>query len=267
MTTSSNSEPNLIRYSGIRLAPERKAVALQGMAERIMTIGMPIVQGIFEEPWVLDDSLKADAPVDILKGMLDNGEFLLCYTPDNEELVMLLAFHSIYVNRFAHLLAYVLPNFRGQAIVQECGGQALEYAFKPAPDGLGLLKVKAEIAQYNKPSIAAAEKLGFRGTSLLQYEGLFRGQVCHMILAEIFNPNVFVDGEKLNGRTVESPEFSPVGVCEPVEPGDGVRPELLGDPAISSAPSVYTGDDPATIGADDAPQPNRRPNGRKRSRG
>lgn len=65
------------------------------------------------------------------------------------------------------------PDGRGHGFVTEAAAAVLEWAFAPAPDGLGLVRVQWRAIATNTPSAAIARRLGLR------YEGLLRSGVFH----------------------------------------------------------------------------------------
>lgn len=65
------------------------------------------------------------------------------------------------------------PDARGQGLVTEAADRVLQWAFAPAPQGLGLVRVQWRAKAENAGSIAVARRLGMR------YEGRRRSAVLH----------------------------------------------------------------------------------------
>ncbi|AOX66573.1 hypothetical protein BJK06_13165 [Curtobacterium sp. BH-2-1-1] len=63
------------------------------------------------------------------------------------------------------------PDARGHGFVTEAADRVLQWAFAPAPDGLGLARVQWRAMAENRASIAVAQRLGMR------YEGRQRSAV------------------------------------------------------------------------------------------
>lgn len=65
------------------------------------------------------------------------------------------------------------PDARGQGLVTEAADRVLRWAFAPAPQGLGLVRVQWRAMAENTGSIAVARRLGMR------FEGRRRSAVLH----------------------------------------------------------------------------------------
>ncbi|MFJ3033245.1 GNAT family N-acetyltransferase [Curtobacterium pusillum] len=78
-----------------------------------------------------------------------------------------------FVDGAAEIGYAVHPDGRGHGFVTEAAAVVLEWAFAPAPDGLGLVRVQWRAIATNTPSAAIAQRLGLR------YEGLLRSGVFH----------------------------------------------------------------------------------------
>lgn len=78
-----------------------------------------------------------------------------------------------FVDGAAEIGYAVHPDGRGHGFVTEAAAAVLEWAFAPAPDGLGLVRVQWRAIATNTPSAAIARRLGLR------YEGLLRSGVFH----------------------------------------------------------------------------------------
>lgn len=65
------------------------------------------------------------------------------------------------------------PDGRGHGYVTEAAAAVLDWAFAPAPEGLGFVRVQWRAIATNTPSAAIAQRLGLR------YEGLLRSGVHH----------------------------------------------------------------------------------------
>jgi [ribosomal protein S5]-alanine N-acetyltransferase len=78
----------------------------------------------------------------------------------------------------------------GQGLCTEAMRAMLDMAFAPAPDGLGLHRVQANVIPGNGPSLRVAEKLGLRREGLalryLQIDGRWQDHVMFAIVADEF---------------------------------------------------------------------------------
>lgn len=81
----------------------------------------------------------------------------------------------------------------GRGLATEGVTALLDLAFAPAPSGLGLHRVQANIAPANTASLRVAEKCGFRreglARSMLKIDGAWSDQWMHAKLAEEHRPS------------------------------------------------------------------------------
>jgi RimJ/RimL family protein N-acetyltransferase len=78
-----------------------------------------------------------------------------------------------FVDGAAEIGYAVHPDGRGQGFATEAARAVLDWAFAPAPRGLGLVRVQWRAIATNAPSVAIAQRLGLR------YEGTLRSGVFH----------------------------------------------------------------------------------------
>ena len=78
-----------------------------------------------------------------------------------------------FVDGAAEIGYAVHPDGRGHGFVTEAARAVLDWAFAPAPQGLGFVRVQWRAIATNTPSVAIAERLGLR------YEGRLRSGVSH----------------------------------------------------------------------------------------
>ncbi|TDN45954.1 RimJ/RimL family protein N-acetyltransferase [Curtobacterium flaccumfaciens] len=78
-----------------------------------------------------------------------------------------------FIDGAAEIGYAVHPDGRGHGFVTEAARAVLDWAFAPAPQGLGFVRVQWRAIATNTPSVAIAERLGLR------YEGRLRSGVSH----------------------------------------------------------------------------------------
>ncbi|MBY0545820.1 MAG: hypothetical protein K2W95_00875 [Candidatus Obscuribacterales bacterium] len=146
-------------------------------------------------PFVVDDCLMHLTPEQLLFNALRHGEYLMCF--HREHPAGFMGFLDISHQRSAKFEAFGDPLlrscYRGRKILLKLAREAIEYAFKPfgpisEGGGLGLLKLKAEIARCNEPALKAARALGFRPVGVSPADGFYHSLPVDMVLLELLNP-------------------------------------------------------------------------------
>jgi RimJ/RimL family protein N-acetyltransferase len=194
-----------------------------------------------------DDAAKNVPLVDILMSQLQDGELYFAFSKAGD-FVAMGAITNIAYGRSGYITAIAHPQASRYAI-GKATGELLIYAFRDFGNtGLGLKKLKAEVAQPNGATFDLLVKIGFETAGRWQGEVLHGGVPHDMLLLELLNPKYFaVEKQVINGTSAESTDIpgSRVhvsGTGELVdsgsgggneadwpasEPGDGVRTVLV----------------------------------------
>lgn len=80
-------------------------------------------------------------------------------------------------NGSADLGYWMAPDFRGRGLLTEACNAVLDFAFAPAPEGLGLARVGWNAYAGNLGSARVAQKLGFRFEGTARLGAALRGQL------------------------------------------------------------------------------------------
>ena len=230
----SKQDVMLTRVSGLRLKsqdPRMRAFELKQAASKLLSLS-PILQNAMDEPFCIDDEYRnlPDA-LTLWLNFLQSGEVFICQAR-NGELLGVQALLNVRPGRSAYWFAYAAPSKRGSRAIFSAAKELLDYAFKPAPEGLGLLKVKAEIAYENTAATRLMHALGGQPMGILRGDGLFHGMLCDMVIVELYNGSLFApQGELINvnrggvdyGERVQSvPEHGSIGD----DGSDGEQPAI-----------------------------------------
>ena len=137
------------------------------------------VQSMFERRLAESDMSHADGDACRLVGFAADGRIAgFCGLSH----IVRSAFQNAYIGWF------ISVEFARRGIATEAVGALLDHAFAPAPAGLGLHRVQANIRLENAASVAFAEKLGFRREGLarryLKIAGDWRDHFMYAKLAE-----------------------------------------------------------------------------------
>ena len=125
-----------------------------------------------------------------IQGQRDGGECrLVAYLADGR---LAATVNLVRITRGVFQCAYagwaVNAEFAGQGLCTEAVGATLDYAFAPAPVGLALHRVQANIIPHNMASVRVAEKNGFRaeglGVKYLQIAGQWQDHRLYAKLSE-----------------------------------------------------------------------------------
>lgn len=111
-----------------------------------------------------------------LAGM-HSGEIFPWAVADRETDVLIgaLTLFSLHADQLRAELGYSLsPERQGQGLASEALRAGLSYAF----DGLGLVRVEADIDPRNEPSWRLLERIGFQREGLLRQRWRVNGEVC-----------------------------------------------------------------------------------------
>lgn len=218
------------RVSGIR---SNAQTALQGSYERkALEIQLnqkytPLLFEAVKEPYFMDDAWKGVHPSEYWKEVLHRGEFFSC-TADGE-LIGFMCLTNIIIGRSAEWQYFILPAYRRTGAFQALAKELVDYATKPFPEGLGLVKLKAFIAAPNTPSLRAIEKLGGQVVGSSPFDGLYTQEPTDMLTFELYAPGLFKQEEVINGReTVRDERTDTIVESEPAV-----------SPDIPSASSVH----------------------------
>jgi len=215
-------------YSGYRLRflePRQRAYAWEELKKNV-TPYAGVIAGI-HEPWAQDDYVRAIPPLDLLLLSLQGGEFIVCIYDDPEAkllprntLVGMAWLDDIWAERSAHLHAWSNPacrqDFRRSKIADRFAREIVEYAFKPfAPikdgGGLGLKKLKSNVAMPNRRAYRALHALGFVDVGISPLDGLYDSVPTDTLNLELLNPDYFglAEAEVIQANAIRRRGISP----------------------------------------------------------
>lgn len=184
----------LRRFSGYRIkfSEKNKQAWHWGNLRKTVQQLVPFFELAMQEPFFIDDALKQLAPLDLIMYALRDGEIFACIADD--QLVGICSFREIKPGRSAIYDAWAVPEFRApehRDKIFQLANEVMEYAFRDFPDGLGLVKVKADIAVGNVPAIVTAQNLGFVPVGMSPLDAFHNGEVHDSLLLELLNPSYF----------------------------------------------------------------------------
>lgn len=184
----------LRRYTGyrIRFKPEHEQPWRWGNLKNSVLPLIPYFEQALEEPFFVDDTLRGQKPLDLINYALRDGEIFACYA--DGQLVGICSFRDIRQERSAIYDAWAVPEFRGpegKEKVFQLAEEVMRYAFEPWPNGLGLSKVKVDIAIANTAALTTAVALGFVQVGLSPCDAFHNGEVHDSVLLELLNPAMF----------------------------------------------------------------------------
>lgn len=209
----------MMRFSGLRLPSEEGQARVYSWAALIQSVMAyaPIIQMALDAPFGLDDRYRGLSPKAIFERVLIEGEFFAFFSGD--KFVGFSIFYGITPQRSAYWGTFAMPEFRLKSVIRLAAKDLIEYAFKPWPEGLGLIKLKADVPESNRPALRATSRLGFVPIGASLMEGLYYGKPENMILLELLNPAVFkpvIDEVKSDGN-----RGLPTSIPESSGPGTG----------------------------------------------
>lgn len=193
------------RYTGFRLnfsRPDLRDTELASLKELISWM-IPMIQLIKDnEPFYYDDDVMPMSAEDILYLDLQSSEIFILLV-DNT-LAGFIQLRDIRPKRSATVEAWAHPSFRnrqGRKLLVEFAKEVYDYAFRPfaqtgdpATEGLGLLKIQAEVSLKNRAAIRAAmglrEPYKFSDVAYIPLNAFFQGAGHCMVLLELYNPDL-----------------------------------------------------------------------------
>jgi RimJ/RimL family protein N-acetyltransferase len=178
------------RYSGIRLDPKSHLYLPQfeTIAKKAIEIGAEIVDESRKEPFFWFDHDKPKTTELLIKEMLWGGEVF--FVEHDDKIVAFACFRNVIAGRFANLELYIVPEYRKHILLGQFKDILVKAAFAPYPDGLQLVKLKAFPHPGNKVSIRTLHKSGFIQLCELPWESVLNGKLCHMLLFELYAPEI-----------------------------------------------------------------------------
>jgi len=189
-------ETELRRFSGYRIRfveQAKQAWHWGNLRNSLQANGLPqIFEAALQEPFFIDDDLRGMDPLDLLMYALRDGEIFACFA--DGELIGICSFRDIKHCRSAQYDAWVAPEHRGpegKAKIYQLVKEVMEYAFRDFPKGLGLKKVKADIAMGNLPALVTAQRLGFIQVGQSPLDAFHNGELHDSLLLELLNPEFF----------------------------------------------------------------------------
>lgn len=186
----------LRRYTGYRLKflePRQQPYAWAELQRNLQPLA-PLMEAASQEAYFLDDYLRGLTPAQLLTVGLQDGEIFLALHAGKVAGLMML--RDIIHERSATWEAWAHPEYRSdyrhRKVLSHFAHEVIEYAFKPyGKDGLGLIKLKAEICSQNRPALRAAMALGFRVTGMSWLDAFYNSLPHDMVLLERLNPQYF----------------------------------------------------------------------------
>lgn len=198
------SEPHMVRYSGVRVDPKFAALQKETHVKNLMQAAPGVAAAMMSDPFLLDDFFRViTTEQQLWLTLLNSAEIILCYAggvavePKN-----LLAVHMlrgiIGPNRHGYLFTYELPHVRGNPYMVEVMSHVVNYAFNPMPEGLGLIKLRADVPVRDGVSLAALRGFGFQGIGVATADASHHGNLSDIVLLELLNPAIFKTAEVIS---------------------------------------------------------------------
>ena len=244
------------RFSGFRLQflePRAAQFQWQQLVQQMQPF-KPIIQAASQEPYWLDDTLRGMTPEQLLTNGLANGEFFAAIFEG--KLVCIATVRDIFREHSGYFEGYSLPEFRtlaGRRLVHQVANEIADYAFAPfGEDGLGLIKLKAEVAQSNRPALCAMRSLHYKvyGSSLA--DALHHGQYQDTLHLELLNPaffNAVQQGKSLNVQENKEPAVASIRAASSLRRSGSVREATGLRGAARSTDDSTAGAEPASSDA------------------
>lgn len=186
---------DLKRFSGYRIRfnePAKQVYAWGNLKTSAQTL-LPMFQAALTEPYFVDDSLRQQDPLSLIMFALRDGEIFVCLA--DGELVGICSFRDIKHERSAIYDGWATPEMRkpeNKHKVHALFREMMDYAFNDfGPDGLGLKKVKCDIAVANIPALVTTQALGFQQVGLSPLDAFHNGELHDSVLLELLNPEFF----------------------------------------------------------------------------
>jgi RimJ/RimL family protein N-acetyltransferase len=186
---------NLKRFSGYRIRFEEpaKQVWAWGNLKHSVQQLVPIFQAALQEPFFVDDNLRQSDPLGLIMFALRDGEIFACFADD--ELVGICSFRDIKHERSAIYDGWATPAMRARENkdkVHTLFREMMDYAFNDfGAGGLGLKKVKCDIAEANIPALVTTQALGFQQVGTSPLDAFHNGELHDSVLLELLNPKFF----------------------------------------------------------------------------
>lgn len=175
-----------VKYSGVDLTSENdlqvRAYKWAHMIDTVTKQYGGVIAMAMKEPWYMDDSAREPEMRSVIENFLNDGELFACFA--NDQFVGFIGISRVILGREAYLDAYALPQFRKTILLRRIIDRVIKYCW----ERLGLVKLKAEIAEQNHSSFRACVRLGFGYVGTSPLDGLYLGQPTNMMLLELFNP-------------------------------------------------------------------------------
>ena len=184
MTTTPTSGVPVLETPRLRLRPYR---AEDAEAMFALYSDARVMRYWSFPPWT--ELAQARVYLDRALAGMDSGEIFPWAIAERESdrLIGALTLFSLHVEQLRAEVGYSLsPDYQGRGLAAE----ALRCGLACAIDGLGLVRVEADIDPRNEPSARLLEKLGFQREGLLRKRWRVNGEVCdtafYGLLAEEF---------------------------------------------------------------------------------
>lgn len=167
---------------------------------------LPMVEQMKLEPYLFQDCLKEKSTEEAIFTDIGNSEIFAHYDTGHVAAISML-YDIDFVRCSASLLGWAHPlwrsNYRGRKLISTWMHEILDYAFAPiGPEGLGLVKVNAEVATPNYAAYRAMKAVGFREVGVSRLAGLFNNRLLDIVLLEKLNPAAVraMQEKELSGR-------------------------------------------------------------------
>lgn len=169
------------------MRPHKAALLMQQFMKH-----MPIVENIMADDQYMDDAWRYLNAIGFVQVTLEGGEIFVCSTEG--VIGAMLSIRDINHQRWGYFEAWADPsfrNFKGNKSLVAYSRELVEYAFEPWPKGLGLQKLKADIAADNAPALAATRNMNFVEIGRSPLGTLHHGVPSDTVMLELLNPKFF----------------------------------------------------------------------------
>lgn len=221
----------------------------------------PLLDAMKAEPWLFQDCMKDKPTEEMLFEGIARAEIFAHYDTGHVAAISML--NDIDMRRGScSILGWAHPlwrgSYRGRKLISTWMHEILDYAFAPfGPEGLGLVKINAEVAERNYPAYRAMRAVGFQEIGTSRLAGLFNTTLTDIVLLEKLNPALVramqekdESGRKEEQCTVTAGLHAAGPICGPgTVQGPGKFPgaaSLQGSPE----PGVHGGADLHATGSD-----------------
>lgn len=228
------------RYSGLRLRSHftQQGLEIENLARKTLSEIGGLAVELQRLPALIEDTYRGMDELTFWCHAIRSGEVIICREHERAMPMGVVLISNVKIGTCAEL------NFLlGGPLALDAALDVIVYAFKPAPEGLGCLKLKMLLHPQNTQALQLAQSLGFQPHGVLPCEASFHSQPTSMLLVELLNPATFSTGEDLvNGDTTRTSGSSGASRQTNGDESGPVRQHVRG--GADSAMDVDNGDDP-----------------------